>query len=158
MDVTIRLVRQLEINDMRHIVDIDTPRRDISRDQNPDLALAEILQCPLAGILRLVAMDGLSRNAGFTNFFRNTVGAMLCAGKDNNPGKLRVFQQLHQKRRLVSGRNMIDRLGDQFDRRRRRRYFDSRRPVQNFFSQLGDIARHRRRKQQRLGRFARPWR
>ena len=64
VDVALRLVRQVEIDDMGDAVDVDAAGGDVGRHQHADLAVAEILERLLAGVLGLVAVDGVGAHAG----------------------------------------------------------------------------------------------
>ena len=58
VDVAFRHIRQVEINDVRDAVDIDSARRDIGRHQNANGAVLESLESPLASALRFVSVNG----------------------------------------------------------------------------------------------------
>src|SRR6202042_2063354 len=58
MDVGLGYFRKLEIDDMRHAVDVDAARGDVGRDQNARLAGAEGAEGPLALALAFVAVNG----------------------------------------------------------------------------------------------------
>src|SRR3954468_9203971 len=57
MDVALRNVRQVVVDDMADAIDVDTARRDIGRDQDLQLAGAERAEDALALVLRFVAVD-----------------------------------------------------------------------------------------------------
>ena len=58
VDIALRFVGQVEVDDVGHAVDVDAAGGDIRRDEHADRALAETVQGPCAGVLALVAMDG----------------------------------------------------------------------------------------------------
>lgn len=58
MDVSLRDIRQLEIDHMGQVVDIDTPCGDIGRHEDAGMAALEVYECALPGVLRFVAMNG----------------------------------------------------------------------------------------------------
>src|SRR5688500_3532406 len=81
VDIALRHVRQLEVDDVADAVDIDAAGGDVGGDQDPDLALAEAQQRPLALALRLVAVDRVGVDAGLGQLLGDAVGAVLGAGE-----------------------------------------------------------------------------
>jgi hypothetical protein len=59
MDIGLGYIRQLEIDHMGEVIDIDTPCSDICRYQYPGVPVLEVYERALPGILRFVTMDGL---------------------------------------------------------------------------------------------------
>ena len=57
MDVVLRVPRQLEVDDDREVLDIETACRDIGRHEDPDLAGLEALERPRPFRLRAIAVD-----------------------------------------------------------------------------------------------------
>ncbi len=90
VDVVLRDVGQLEIDDVANAVDVDPPRRDVGRDQDPQAAAAKGFQRALAGGLGLVAVDRVGGDAGFLQLLGDPVGAVLGPGKDDGPVQGRV--------------------------------------------------------------------
>ena len=64
VDVALRNVRQVVVDDMGDAVDVDAAGGDVGGDQRPQLAVAEGGERALALVLRLVAVDRLGRDAG----------------------------------------------------------------------------------------------
>src|SRR6478752_9794964 len=64
MHIGLRHVGQVEIDDVGDAVDVDAAGGDIGGDQRADLAGAEQSERPFAVVLRLVAVDGASGDAG----------------------------------------------------------------------------------------------
>ena len=64
VDIALRHVRQLEVDDVRHQVDVDAARGDVGGNQRPDLRGAKGRQRLLALRLALVAVDGGDADAG----------------------------------------------------------------------------------------------
>jgi len=96
VDIGFRLVWQLVVDYMGHIVDVDAACGNISCDKNARSTFAEILQGALSQVLRFVAMDGLGANAIFGKPPHDIVRASLCAGKDNDFFHLRLLEKLGQ--------------------------------------------------------------
>ena len=86
VDIALRHVGQLEIDDMGDAVDVDAARRDVGRDQHADAAGAEIAERALARDLRFVAVDRLGADAVARQMLRDAVGAVLGAGEDQARG------------------------------------------------------------------------
>jgi hypothetical protein len=94
MDIAFRLVRQIEVDDMGDAIDVDAARGDIGRDQDTDLAVAEVIERLLTGILRLVAVNGIGPYARLPKLIGDLVGAMLGAGEDQRPRDRLIAQEM----------------------------------------------------------------
>src|SRR6185312_13636508 len=77
VDVALRHVRQVEIDDMGNAIDVDAAGGDIGVDQHAHPAVAEALERPLPRILRLVAVDRRGFDAAAGEIVGNAVGAVL---------------------------------------------------------------------------------
>ncbi len=150
-------VRQLEVDHVRQLVDIQTTCRDIGSDHDTHGAGLEIGQRLGAGVLALVAVNGNSAQAVLVQVLGQTVGAVLGAGEHQYLFPRALSDQVRQQRALVVGRQAEHALFDTFDRGVRRRDFDAFRVVQQLARQCGDVCRERGREQQvlTLGRQAR---
>ncbi len=62
-------------------VNVNSARSDIRRDEYAGLAIAKSIECPLAGILRLAAVNDIRRVASLAEAFRNLIGTMLRPGE-----------------------------------------------------------------------------
>ena len=81
VNVGLRLDRHVEIDDVRHVVNVNSPGRHVGRHQHVEGPLSEPLQRPLAGRLGFVAVDrGGANPAGF-EFLRQLVGPAFGAGE-----------------------------------------------------------------------------
>ncbi len=56
-------VRQVEVHDVRQVLDVEAARRDVGRDQHLHLALLEVLERADARVLALVAVDRVGVDA-----------------------------------------------------------------------------------------------
>src|SRR4029077_10551664 len=92
MDIALRHVRDLEIDDMGDAVDIDAPGGDVGRHQHAGATAAEIGQRPLACTLGLVAMDRIGPDPAFDQLAHELVGAVLGPGEDEGPTDSLVAQ------------------------------------------------------------------
>jgi hypothetical protein len=93
MHVIFGHVRQFEIDDVRHPVDVDAAGGNVGGDKHPGLAVAKAGKRPLALRLGFVAVDGDRFNAGADQVTHDAVGAVLGSGKDEHARKDRIAQQ-----------------------------------------------------------------
>ena len=77
--VIFRNIRQLEVHDVRQLVDVETARGDVRRHQHFDHTLLEIRQRLGARTLALVAVNGGGADAIFAKLIGETVGAVFGA-------------------------------------------------------------------------------
>ena len=70
MNIVLRHVRQLEVDDIRQFVDIDAARRDVGGHQDVQLAALEVGERSGAGVLTLVTVDRVCPDTGLQQFFR----------------------------------------------------------------------------------------
>ena len=150
MDIALGIRRQLEVDDVGHAVDVDAARGEIGGDQHARLAAAEVLERLLTGVLRLVAVDRLGAHATILQRLGDAVGAALGAREDDDSLERAVRQEMAEQRALVGGVHEVDALVDPVDRAALRRDLDLLRILQDLRRELGDVARHGRREEQRL--------
>ena len=143
-------VRQLEVDDVRQLVDVQTTRGDVGRYQNAHTAGFEISQRFGARVLALVTVDGHSAKAVLVQVFGQTVGAVLGTGKYQNLFPCTGRDQVRQQGTLMTGRQAEYALLNTLDRGVGRRDFDALRVAQQLAGQVGDVLGERRRKQQVL--------
>ena len=62
--VALRIVGHIVVDDVRDTFDVDPAGGDVRRHQHMDAAVLEAVECPRAGILRLVAMNGFGFDVG----------------------------------------------------------------------------------------------
>jgi hypothetical protein len=93
MHVALRNVRQLVVDDMRDLVDVDAARGDIGRDQNARESLAEAVERGLTLTLALVAMDREHTNAAMLECLANAIRATLRAREHDHTPHLRILEQ-----------------------------------------------------------------
>src|SRR5262245_46723955 len=77
-------VRDLVVDDVRDVVDVDAAGRDVGRHQHADPAGAEAAHALLTVRLRLVPVDGLGGDAVLHESARHAVAAALRAGEDQH--------------------------------------------------------------------------
>ena len=156
MYVALRLMRQLEVDHMADAVDIEAASRDIGCHQHPRAAAAKPFQGSLAGILRLVAVDGVGRHSGRRDLLGHPIRTVLGAREHQHAGQLLVVQQFAQQIGLVRAVHEIHELAHRFHRAGRRRYLHALRLIQDLCGQTGDVGRHGRGKQHRVAAHRQP--
>ncbi len=142
MDITLRLNRQIDVEDMGDAVDIDAAGGDIGGDQQFDAAALQIAKGALTGILRFVAMDDGGLEAILLQVFGHTIGAMLGTGEEQRALHRLGAQDMRQQRTLVVLGDVIELLLDAFGGRGNRRHFDALGIGQQAIGQIADLARH----------------
>ena len=87
-------IRQFIVDNMRQIIDVYTPRRNIRRYQDPRMPGLKVFQRPLPGILRFVAMNGFRPDARPHQSLGYLVCAVLGTRKDKRRADSAVFQDM----------------------------------------------------------------
>ena len=55
---------EVEVNDVRHLLNVEASSRDVRGDQHPDASLLKVRECSLALRLRTVSVDLGRLNSG----------------------------------------------------------------------------------------------
>ena len=142
--------RHVVIENVRHLIHIDSSSRNIGGHQNRRPAAAKLLQRSLATILTLVRMNGCRRQASLRQLSHNPIRTMLRATENNRTLRHQAVQQLHQQCRLLLLRHNAHALFHQLRRLLLRLNRNVHRIPQNRRCQLPYLRPHRGRKQQRL--------
>ena len=148
--IVFRHIRQVVIDHMRQLVDIDAARGNIGCDQHLQAAILELGQRAGARSLALVAMNRHAGNAILAQLFDELVGAMLGARKHQHLAPVVGLDQMRQQRVLAVAVDRMHFLRDHFHGRIAAGHFDHRRRVQQAVCQRLDLVRERGRKQQVL--------
>ena len=91
--VAFRILRQVEVDDVRDPGDVKPARRDVRRDEHVDAAVAELAHDGIALILRQVAVQSVSGIAALLQRFAQLVHAALRAAEhDRQIGRFHVEQ------------------------------------------------------------------
>jgi len=150
VDVVLGALRQVEVDHVAQVLDVDAARGDVGRDQHGEAPRAEPGQRLRALRLGAVAVDRRARHAAPVEHAREPVRPVLGAGEHDGAADLLALEELDQqvglalacdrKHRLPArGRGLggtVDGDGDRVDQQRAR--------------QRDDRRRQRRREQQRL--------
>ena len=154
--IRLRHLGDVEVDDVRQLLDVNAARGDIGGHQHAAAALLEGRKRGLPGPLRLVPMDRLRRKPGPRQIARDPIGPVLRAGEHQHGDELRVLQQVGEQVALVALVHKIDILADGLHRRGGRVDLHHSHIVQQPVGDLLDLRRHGGREQQRLlflGRF-----
>jgi hypothetical protein len=92
MDIILRHVWQLEIDDVRHALHIDATGGDVGGHEHPGVTGTEAGERAFALGLRFVAMDSDGLDTGSAQMPHDPVRTVLCASKDEHPRKGRIAQ------------------------------------------------------------------
>lgn len=150
VDVALGDVRQLVIDNVAHLVDIDTARGNIRGDEGPDARTFEGFERPFTLNLALVAVDGRRGDAGRLQMQGHTVGAPLRAREDERAAHGRIGEKLHEQRALPLRLDKDDALGNAISRLGDGRDGHLNRLAQQLGRQRPDLVRHGRREEEAL--------
>ena len=150
VDVRLRHLGNIKVDDVRQLLDVDPARGNVRRDKDAAAPLLEGGQRRLTGVLRFVAVDRLRGEAGTRQIARHAVSAVLRPREDEHGDELRVFQQPREEAALVLAVDEIDVLADGLHRRRGRRDLHDRHVVQQTVGDFLNLRRHRGGEQERL--------
>ena len=101
VDIGLRNIGQVEIDDAGQFLDINAPGGDIRGNKDTETARFKIAEGGLPGALGFVPVDGGGSYAGFIQVFGPPVRAVLGAGEYQGGGHILVFQQMHKQRPFV---------------------------------------------------------
>ena len=99
--VDVGLLRRIEVDHVRDVVDVEAARGDVGRDERPHLAGVEALERLLALRLALVAVDRDRVDVVAAQLLDEAVGAGLRADEDEREPALLLLEQLDERRDLV---------------------------------------------------------
>ena len=150
MHIVFRYVGQFEIDHVRQLVDVQTARGNIGRDQHAQRVALEIGQRAGARVLALVAVDGGSGDALLVQLFGQPVGTVLGAGEYQHLGPFTLIDQVSQQVALLLLLHHVDLLRDALGRGVARRDLDLGRVVEQAVGQFADLRREGGRVQQGL--------
>src|SRR5436309_8560931 len=116
MDVVLRVPRELEVHDMREVLDVEAARRDVRGDEDADLAGLELLQG--AGPLRLgpIAVDRDRVEALAIEPRREARRPDLRPREDQDLAEIVLADQMRQQLFLPIPIDGVDDLADRVDR------------------------------------------
>ena len=150
MHVVVGRVRQVEVDHVRQLLDVEPARRDVGRDEDPHLARLELLERLHALDLRPVAVD----RGGMHALAVQLVGEPVCADarRDEDEHLLHAarLDEMHEQLALALARHRVDDVRDQVRGRVLRRDLHGNRVAQEGLGEDSDLVRQRGREQQVL--------
>ena len=155
--VDVGLLRRIEVDHVRDVVDVEPARGDVGGDERLHLAGVEALERLLALRLALVAVDRCCVDVVAAQLLDQTVGAGLGAHEDEREPGLLLLQQLDERRDLVLRRDrdeaVVDVAGAAVGRQLA---LEAGREVRVAARELADLAVERRREEHRLAVVVQP--
>src|SRR5262245_14008974 len=105
MDVIVRIVGNVVVDNMRNVPDVDAAGSDVRGDQNLIMIPPEPFQCLLALALRPARVDASYLVTLFLEHAVEPVGAMLRASKHQQRAHCFSTQEMQQEIALQMGRH-----------------------------------------------------
>src|SRR6516162_9367972 len=140
MDVILRDVRQLVVDDDREIVDVETAGGDVGRDENLQLPLLERGERLHPRLLTLVAVDRVGDEAVFLELACKPRGTVLRAHEAKNLSEVARAHEMLEERTLRVRRNAVRALRYRLGCRVPLRDLDQLRCVEQLVCELLDLA------------------
>jgi hypothetical protein len=150
VDVILGHVRQIVVDDVRQLLDVEPPCRDVRCHQHAQLAVLEALQRSRARVLALVAVDRIRLDAAAFELFRQPVCAALGLAEHQNLVPVARAHEMREQVALAILRYRVHTLRDQFGGRIAARDLHLRRIPQERPGELANFVREGRREQQIL--------
>lgn len=149
VDIGIGRVRDVIVDDMGYLGDVDAAGRYVGGHQDLVGAVPEAVQGGLAPVLGQVALQGGRAVAGLAQLFPQALGTMFGAGEDQHGFGIGVPQQFHQHGGLEVLGYRKERVADRGGRGRAT-HLDGHGLVKRFLGQMRNLTGHGGRKQERL--------
>ena len=145
-------VRQLEVHDLRQIVNVESPRGNIRRHENADLSAFEVGKSTRAGALGLVAVNRVGTDPIALQMSCQPIRSPLGAREDERLLPVLRTDEKAQKLRLLLAIDWVNDLRHAVHRGAFRLDLDAPRLVQKTVGKLANFARQSRREQKVLAR------
>src|SRR6202140_4753198 len=150
VNIILRHVWQIEVDDVRQLIDIDTARRNIRRHQHLQRAVLELGEGTRACRLALVAVNGQRADAVLRQLLGHPVRAMLRPREHQHLEPVVLTDQMREQLALLVAIDGVNLLRDRLDRRIATCHFDQRRPVEQAVGEGFDFMGERAREKQVL--------
>ncbi len=145
-------VRQLEVHDLRQLVDVESPRGEVRRDEHANVPALEVGQGTRSGALTLVAVNRLGADPVLFQMSSQPIGSPLRAREDQRLVPVVRPDEKAQKLALFLAIDRVDDLRHAVRRGSLRLDLDAPRRIQEAIGKLADFARQGRREQEILTR------
>ena len=150
VDVALGDIGQLIVDDVAHAGNVDAARGNVGGDKDAGAPVSEPREGALAGVLALVAVYGLGREARFFELLGEAACAPLRAHEDDHAAHAGVLEEVGQEGTLVCRVDEEDALFDLLDGDGSRGDLDADGIAQNLPGQARDVGGHGRRKKHGL--------
>ena len=97
MDIIHRIFRNIEVDNIVHVGDVDAARQHIGGNQHVNFTRAERMERTLALALRAVSVDNRTADIGLHQTATACIGTMLGAGEHDNALRACLLQDLSQQ-------------------------------------------------------------
>lgn len=142
VDIAFGNIWQIKIDDMGEAVNVNASGRDVGGDEYAEFPFFKCAECPLAGSLRFVAVNGHGLDAFSRKLFHHPVCAMFGAGKYERIFDVLIFQKVEEQMTLPVFRDEINGLLDFFHCGSGRGHFHFYGVHQNAVGEFGNLRRH----------------
>ena len=150
MDVTLDVVRDVVVDDVRDALDVEAARRDVGRDDDVELAVLQPLDRALAQRLRHLAAQRGAREPARFELFAELGRRLARAHEDQHRVEILDLENARQRIELVEAAHLDETLIDRRDRRGLRLDLDLDGIVEMVRDDLANAIRQRRREQRDL--------
>lgn len=150
MNVRLRFVRDVIIDDVRHVVHVNSSTCDIGCDEQRGLSRLELLHRTFTGVLTLVAVNRLRRDAHAMKLPDDSVCTVLRSREDDSARDGHLLVEISQKLDLVGLIDVVKKLFDIVGGLTHASDLDDLWIMKELPDQFADFARHRRAEHHRL--------
>lgn len=112
VDIGLSDIRHLIIDDVFELIDIDTARCDICRDEDTSRLSFEVRECSLTSSLTLVPVDCLSDDPILSEHTDDLISTVLCPSEDECGFDILILQDMTEEMILIEFVDVVDFLLD----------------------------------------------
>ena len=112
MDVGVGVRRDVVVDDVRDVLDVEAARRDVGRDQHIERAVAEAAHDPVAVLLGQAAVERAGVVAAAAERLGQVVDLAAGPGEDERRGRVLDVEDAAQRRQLVVAPDDVGDLAD----------------------------------------------
>jgi hypothetical protein len=94
-------VGQIEVEDVRDVLDVDAAAGNVGCHEDEDLSISETFQGSCSCSLTLVSVNGVCRDADLLELLSQTVGAVLRSCEDDTARDHLAFNQVNEQLTLI---------------------------------------------------------
>lgn len=112
VDIGLSDVRHLVVDDVLELIDIDTARCDICRDEDTCRLSLEVRECSLTSSLTLVPVDCLSDDTMLCEHTDDLISTVLGPSEDECSSYILILQDMAEEMILIQLVDIVDLLFD----------------------------------------------